>query len=1104
MLRFTANCGMRQAWSSARYRIILVEYSSTYREKWKTVVRRTSLILSEIFAGLLFGIVALGGLVAWRLHTGPVDLEFLTPHLEEALKTEGRGYEVDIEKTEAIWAGWANAVDIVATNVVVTAPDGLTLARIPQLSLGLSVRALLRGNLAPTSFDVIGPSIRVIRRENGEFALDFIAVGGDQTPLTPESGPNADPAPGRAVVDFLAGEMMIDPDPDHPFSFLRRISIIDGQVVFEDRVAGRYFRSPSAEIALFKRETGLQGIARLNLQYENRQADFTVRTGLRKGSLDYDATLEFHDVEPAAFATSLPPQLARITALSMPLSGNVSLSGRLRGQLEKFDFDLVGGTGKLDLIELYREPLNVNSLRLQGNASADFSTVRIDQAIVDLGDVTAYAEASMVPLGDDGSVLASLSAHMEDFDMRELHRFWPVSAQPGARRWVTENIYEGIVEEGTIDLALRLGGEDGGVGIEKLEGTLVYHDLGISYFETMTPIVGINGAGTFDRNGFYLGAQQASLADDIAVSGGQVDVVNLGQKGKQRLIIDARAEGPVVSVLKVLDEDPLNYGSKLGFDPAELSGDSVADLHFELPLVKGLTGDMLEVKAKGSLAGVSVPHGPFNLAVSEGALRLDVTRASMGIEGDVLLNGVPAEIVWNENFKPGAPFKRRFDVRATPGDAQRLALGLPDLSYWVEGAAPTELTYTVAAGKAPALSVRSDLSPALVRVAEAAWIKPPGEAGTLEIDARVLKKGNLIFDRLQVRTADTDGRVKIEFLPDMSDIARVTLQDVRYRGNDVKGTIARMDNGGYRIEVEGNRNDVRHFLNDDYVKASAEASGDAKEQGKRGKPLSISASFKEAITGENRRMYSGAFSGIYDGLNWEAMGLYATLGEGGNLELSYGKGEQGYELLVKSSDAGQALRSLGWWDEIQGGSMVIEGRRETIDGPLVGNIWVNDFRMKEAPAGVKLLQIITLVGLPAAAAAGEGVSFAGLEGSYVYHNDLLTFGEMEAWGPVGVHVDRGSWMDFKKNAIEMRGVVVPANTLQKLLGFIPFVGIIVQEGLIAANFTVSGKLDSPNVEGHPGSVPAIGFLRKLFRLKEAPDNGDSGEKPGAEPPTPRD
>ncbi len=1071
----------------------------------RTVVRRTSLILSEIIAGLLAGMVALGGLVAWRLHAGPVPLDFLTPHLEEALKTEGRGYTVDIDETVAVWAGWRNAVDIVATDVIVKAPDGSTLARVPELSLGLSLRALVRGNVAPTSLDAIGPNVRVIRQENGEFALGFIEAVDDSQPAPVDGTPYAAPAAGRDVIDFLVEELLADPDPSRSFGYLRRISIIGGQVMFEDRVAGSYYRAPDAEIVLLKSASGIAGEANLKLQYGTREADFTISTGIEKDDLGYFAALSFTDVEPAAFATSLPPQLSAITALSMPLSGSVNLRGRLRGALESFDFDLLGAAGKLELIDLYREPLNVSSLRVQGSATADFSTVRIEQAVVDLGDVTAFAKASLEPAEEGGGVRVSLAAHMEDFAMRELHRFWPVSAEPKAREWVTENIYEGIVDRGTIDLALTIGdGDDGGVALEKLEGTLAYTDLGISYFRKMTPVVGIDGAGTFDRHGFYLGVGEASLSENIRVTGGQVDVVDMDKKGEARLVIDVRTVGPIVTALKVLDEDPLHYGDKLGFDPANLAGESNSDLHFELPLVKGLTGDMLEVAAKAKLTGVSAPKGPFGLAISKGALDLQVTRADMRLAGDVRLNGVPAAIVWQEHFDTDAKFRRRFEVKASPDGSQRQALGLPDLSHWIEGAAPTQLTYTVAAKRAPQLTVRSDLRPALIRVPEAAWQKDPGKPGRLEIDARVLKAGNLIFDRLAVTTDDTTGKVKIEFLPDMSDISRVTLQDLRYRGNDVKGEITRLDNGGYRIVLAGDRVDVRHFLGDEYEQTSAEAgSGDGRAD-ERGKPLTIKANFKEIVTGEGRRMHRGTFNGAYNGRNWEAVVLYATLGEGAELKVNYGKGDQGYELLVESNDAGQALRSLGWWDEVRGGSMVVEGRRKTVDAPLTGNVWVTDFRMKEAPAGVKLLQIITLVGLPAAAAAGDGISFAGLEGSYTFGEGLLTLGEVEAWGPVGVHVDGGGWMNFNENTIAMQGVVVPANTLQQFFGFIPFVGILFQEGLIAANFEVSGKLDNPKVEGKPGSVLALGFLRKLFRLKPQEGDGQPGNRPGAEPPTLRD
>jgi hypothetical protein len=1072
----------------------------------RTVVRRTSLIVSEIIAGLLAGMVALGGLVAWRLHAGPVPLDFLTPHLEEALKTEGRGYTVDIDETVAVWAGWRNAVDIIATDVVVTAPDGSALARLPELSLGLSLRALVRGKLAPTSLDAIGPKVRVIRQENGEFRLGFIDTIDDSQPLPVDGPPQAQPAAGWDVVDFLVDELLGDPDPSRSFGYLRRISILGGQVVFEDRVADSYFRSPDAEIVLLKGKSGITGDAKLKLQYGDREADFTIRTGIAKDDLSYFAALDFTDVQPAAFATSLPPQLSAITALSMPLSGSVNLNGKVRGELESFDFDLLGAAGKLELIDLYREPLNVSSLRVQGSATADFSTVRIEQAIVDLGDVTAFAEARMEPAGDGEGVKLSFSAHMEQFEMHELHRFWPVSAQPGARKWVTENIYEGIVDKGTIDLALTFGGGDGaGVALEKLEGTLAYSDLGISYFQKMTPVVGIDGAGTFDRHGFYLGVGEASLAEDIKVTGGQVEVINLDKKGKARLVVDVKTEGPVVTALKVLDEDPLHYGDKLGFDPADLGGMSNADLHFELPLIKGLTGAMLEFGAKGKLTGVSAPNGPFNLAISEGGLDLDLTHADMVLAGDVRLNGVPADIVWKEKFKTGGKYQRRFEVKASPDDAQRLALGLPDLSYWIKGAAPTELTYTVAAKRAPTLVVRSDLAPVLLRIPEAAWQKDPGQPGRLEIDGRVLKGGSLIFDRLRVKTGDAEGTVKLEFLPDMSDISRVTLQDIRYRGNDVKGDITLMENGGYRIDVKGDRVDVRHFLTDEYEKISAEAVGGPGADGEaKGKPFTVKANFKEAVTGEGRRMHRGTFNGAYDGRDWEAVVLYATLGEGAELKVNYGKGEKGYELLVESNDAGQALRSLDWSDEVRGGSMVIEGRRETIDSPLTGNVWIKDFRMKEAPAGVKLLQIITLVGLPAAAAAGEGISFMGFEGSFTYDKGLLTLGEMEAWGPVGVYVYSGGWMDFNKNAIAMKGHVVPANTLQKVLGYLPIVGLLLGDGLVAADFKVSGTLDKPKVDGYGASVFKIGFLRKLFRAgSEAGPTGE-GDLPGAEPPGIRD
>ncbi|MBE9557995.1 MAG: hypothetical protein IMF08_14145, partial [Proteobacteria bacterium] len=85
-----------------------------------------------------------------------------------------------------------------------------------------------------------------------------------------------------------------------------------------------------------------------------------------------------------------------------------------------------------------------------------------------------------------------------------------------------------------------------------------------------------------------------------------------------------------------------------------------------------------------------------------------------------------------------------------------------------------------------------------------------------------------------------------------------------------------------------------------------------------------------------------------------------------------------------------------------------------------------------------------------------------------------------------------------------KGHVVPANTLQKVLGFLPGIGLLFGDGLVAVNFKVSGTMDDPDVVPSPASIFQLGFLRKLFRAgSEAGPTGD-GDLPGAEPPGIRD
>lgn len=1040
-----------------------------------------------MLAGLLAGLVAVGGLAAWRLDSGPVPLDFLTPHLESALNAQARGFEIDIDETLAVWAGWRNAIDIRATNVTVTSPEGEPVARIPELSLGLSLRALFRGRLAPTSLDALGPSVRVVRGATGEFLLGFtlarksgdksLGTGGEEIDI-----PSAPEASGNKVVRFLVDRLLAEPDPENSFGYLRRVSILDARMVFEDRMAGRYFWAPGAEIVLLRSGDGVIGDARLNLEYGDRQAGFRIRANINGEAYATTAELSFTDLEPAAFAASLP-QFELLSALKVPLAGRFLLAGTLESPAEMLEFDLFGGRGTIELPKFYDAPLNIEALNLRGTAGDQLRDIVLEKASIEFGGPRIDAKGTI--RSEAGESAIAVSARLQGMPMERLDRYWPGTLAPKARTWVTTNI-GGSADEATIDIAFLYDrGAPKPFKVESLGGTLIYSGLSIDYFKPMPPVTDIKGRGTYDSDGFYLGVESGRIGDGIAVTGGQVDLIGLSTlktKGPSRIDIKMLTEGRVRAVMEVIDHEPLFLAHKIGLDPAQLDGTITGTLGFEFPLIAGLTTDHLNISATAQIRDAAVSDGPFGLDVTEGALALTLTQDRVDISGNTRINGVPAAIRWAENLKGQGDYLRRIDAKAKIDAVQRKALGLPDLSWWLAGVVDTGLTYTVPLKGVDRLAVDADLTPALVRVPEIGWRKKAGTVGRLVVDGTVAADQTLIFEKFHLTTPDMDGLVWMEFLPDLSDIVRMTIQHARYGGNDVQGEITLMPEGGYRIDVNGPRMDVRHFLSDDAAEQAGVPNYDTADM----TPFRVKARFDEAVTGPGRSIHDASMTGRYNGRDWVALRLRATLGQGANLTVNYGKATAGYDLKVRSSDAGQALRSLDWSDEIAGGSLVINGHRKTVDAPITGTFTVKDYRMVEAPAGLKFLQVMTLVGLPAA--VGEkGVSFVSMDGSYIYdyHKDLLTLGDIESYGSsLGIRVDKGGWLDFDKQTVDVQGVVIPANVAQKVLGSIPLLGTILTggEALVAANFRISGSLDEPSVTVNPLSVlPLPGFLRKLFR-----------------------
>ena len=130
-----------------------------------------------------------------------------------------------------------------------------------------------------------------------------------------------------------------------------------------------------------------------------------------------------------------------------------------------------------------------------------------------------------------------------------------------------------------------------------------------------------------------------------------------------------------------------------------------------------------------------------------------------------------------------------------------------------------------------------------------------------------------------------------------------------------------------------------------------------------------------------------------------------------------------------------------------------------IEGELSNSkLVIENFKIINAPGVVKLLSLADFGGL-ADLAEGEGLSFEKLEIQMSKKEELLKLEELFAIGP-SISVLMEGYKD-KNNLTSLRGTLVPAKNLNKLLSKIPVIGEIIipkeiGEGLFGVSFKMKG------------------------------------------------
>ena len=207
-------------------------------------------------------------------------------------------------------------------------------------------------------------------------------------------------------------------------------------------------------------------------------------------------------------------------------------------------------------------------------------------------------------------------------------------------------------------------------------------------------------------------------------------------------------------------------------------------------------------------------------------------------------------------------------------------------------------------------------------------------------------------------------------------------------------------------------------------------------------------------------------------------------GDGNYLDISMKNDEKSKikYLDIYSDLTKPLLTEYSFFKGLTGGKLLFSS---VIDKKTVNSkLKIEDFKVVNAPGMIKLLSLADLGGL-ADLAKGEGISFDTLDISMKKSGDILKIEEILALGP-SVSILMEGYQD--QSTTSLRGTLVPAKTLNKMIAKIPVLGDIiipkeVGEGLFGISFKMKGPSGKIKTTINPIRTITPRFIQKIIDKK---------------------
>ena len=1031
----------------------------------------TSKFLIRLLAAVTAGLAIVFIVAGWLFWSGPISLQFLNPYVRDALNIGVQGVRIDLEDTTLAWADWERTIDIRVRGVRVLDSEDSVIASVPEISLGISGAALLGGKIFLTRVDLLGPELRLIRDADGTIGI------GTEDDTGREAG---------VVVTALLDRLSADPLHREETKHLSRASVRAATITVVDKVFNQTWRTTDGNISLVRDATSISGIISAVFDLDGVATPVTAMVSHDRDSEEVTVHLELTGMEPRTLARYVP-KLEQLTALRTSVSGSMDFTMSAKGPVGPVEFNFTSEPGAIHLPQYFDEDIDFQQISVRGRVQDKLTAIEVDEIFFDIRPAIVSVNGQILL---DEELSLNLEGSFQGFEVDELKRYWPKGFGKKARSWITSRVHGGVIAHGDVRLVLSPTVQvEKGLENDSVDLRFEFKDVSTRYLNNMPKLVGAMGSAKISGSEINVVVDKARIGE-ISISEGLVRIEGLNQQHKFAQIAFV-GSGEVSDIMSVLDRDPYRFARSIGFSPHSVNGLSAARVRFDLPIKDGLKAQDVQYAVAANVRDFGVSGVMGDHVISDGNFLIQLDGSGVSANGTAAINRAPVSLEWRRAFRPAGQATSWLSLTANLDEEGRKSLGLPGAPR-VTGTTPISAQILMKGWEVLEVSATADLTSVDLEFPELVWNKAAGTFAQVKVESAQGGGEGLMLATFEFTSPGLTALGQAELDQD-NEIRRLDLSLLEVGESRVSAAIRPLSPDGFIVALEGSRFDMRPYL--------------ARLFGEEGTlavpPLVLTMRVGEVILGDQYSLVDSKVRAVYSGEAWREIQGSGVLNGDAPVQISLKTKPGRRSLAVSSSEAGAFVRSLGVFDNAIGGKLDLTAiiDESLSSRPLNGQVKIDGFKVVNAPVLARILTIASLTGL-VDLLNGEGISFVKFQAPFTIQDGRLAIQKARAFGPaLGVTLE--GEFNQKQGKIDMQGTLVPAYTLNSVLGNIPLLGNLLVgkegEGIFAMTYRVDGPIGEPTVTVNPLSALAPGFLRSIISGDATPteemtqDNQSQGE-----------